>query len=87
MSKDDKKPPRANLSQIQQPAPVTSIRYPGTVFREPGSWDLGASSRQQGSMRLELEARTLELGPRTRVQGSGKVLTVDLLGCFAELLI
>ena len=69
--------PWPNSFQISQPSPVTPIGDPRPTIR--------------GSRSVDHGPRRLDLGPRTRVQGSGKVagkvLTVDLWRRFANLLI
>ena len=64
---------------------------PATGRRQPRSFNLETLSPDHGSRSVDHGPMCLELGPRTVVQGSGKVagkvLTVDLWGRFAKLLI
>ena len=76
------------LIQISQLLPVTRS---ASTRREPRSFNLETRSLDHGSRSVDHGPMCLDPGPRITAQGSGKVagkvLTVDLQGRFAKLLI
>ena len=77
------------LRLILQPNQATPCS--ASTRREPRSFNRETLSPKHGPVSVDHGPRCLGLGPRTMVEGSGKVagkvLTVDLKGRFAKLLI